>query len=305
MTDVSKDKPAGRSEIAASGLVSGGVGVGLALLLAVTANSLALWADWIATLLDFLAVFIAWWGLKKSEVGRSDVYHYGFGRFESLASMGMAAFMVISFLCITTAAVTRILNPVPVKGIGVLFGIILHAVFGFINARLTLRSIQLEKREKTALVAAQKRIFAIKAGANLLMFGTLSISFFFRGQPWAFYADPVAALIIASMLLAGAAKTFRFSVRDLLDCAIEEQSQLLILRALADHFEQYDQIHDIRTRVTGSRIYIEIFLEFSPELQHGTVMEAVCSLQREIKDLIRCDEVLIVSVKGTGSDLHS
>jgi divalent metal cation (Fe/Co/Zn/Cd) transporter len=80
-----------RSSVAATGLLSGGAAVGLALFIALTANSIALWADWIATLLDSLAILTAWWGLKKAEAGKTDSYNYGFGRLESLASMGMAS----------------------------------------------------------------------------------------------------------------------------------------------------------------------------------------------------------------------
>jgi divalent metal cation (Fe/Co/Zn/Cd) transporter len=181
MAEHGENKALDRFSIAASGLLSGGAAVGLALFIAATANSLALWADWIATSLYFLAVLIAWWGLKKSEAGRTDAYHYGFGRFESLTSMAMAALMVISFLCITGVAFFRFQNPVAIKGMGVLIGMILHVIFGFINVRIMFQSLQLERREKTALVTAQRRLFTIKAGANLLMFGTLCISFFFVG----------------------------------------------------------------------------------------------------------------------------
>ncbi|MBA4419094.1 MAG: hypothetical protein C0392_14490 [Syntrophus sp. (in: bacteria)] len=294
MTDDTTHRPERKSSIAASGLISGGAAGGLSLFIAVTANSIALWADWVATILDLFAVFIAWWGLKKSETGKTDTYNYGFGRFESLTSMGMAVLMVISFFSITAAAVVRFQHPVAVEGMGVLIGIVLHVIFGFINVRLTLQSLSLEMRAKSPLVTAQRRVFTIKASANILMFCSLSISYFLRDHIWASYADPVAATAIACTLLASATKMFKFSVRDLLDCAVEEQSQLLIIRALTMHFDQYEQIHDIRTRCAGSKVYIEIFLEFSPERQHGAVMDTVKSLQQEIKRLINCDEVLII-----------
>jgi ferrous-iron efflux pump FieF len=85
-------------------------------------------------------------------------------------------------------------------------------------------------------------------------------------------------------------------VRDLLDCAVEEQSQLLIIRALVLHIDEYENIRDIRTRCAGNKVCIEIFLEFSAERQHGKVMDTVRSLQQEIKSAINCDEVLIIPV---------
>ena len=281
--------------MAAAGVVSGIFGVALSIFLALTANSVALWADVVATVLDFLAVFIAWRGLKKSELGRTEIFNYGFGRFESLISLAMAGIMITSFFCISGAALIRFQNPVPVHGIGILSGIVVHLVFGFINGRLFLGSLRLERRVKTALVTAQRHLYTIKIVANGLMFCSLTISYFFSNYAWAEYADPVAAIIIACNLVMGASKMFRFSVRDLLDCAIEEQSQLMILKALALHFDQFEQIADIRTRCSGGKIYVEIFLEFSHELSHGAILNTIRSLQKEIKSHIRCDEVLIIS----------
>ena len=291
-----KKSTAKRSSVAATGLVSGGAAVGLAFFIALTANSIALWADWIATLLDFLAIVTAWWGLKKAEAGKTDFYNYGFGRFESLASMGMATLMAISLICIMAAAVMRLQNPVPVKGVGVLVGIALHLIFGGINISLVLKSLVLERIGRTALISAQRRVFTIKATANVLMFSSLGVSYLFRDHIWVSYADPVAAIAIACTLLAGASKMFKFSVHDLLDCAIEEQSQLLIIRALTRHFEQYEQIHDIRTRNAGGNLYVEVFLEFAPESQYATVMKTIRSLQEEIRTSLQCGEVLVIPV---------
>ena len=47
---------------------------------------------------------------------------------------------------------------------------------------------------------------------------------------------------------------------------------------------------------SGSKVYMEIFLAFSPERPHGMVMDTIHSLQREIRKLINCDEVLIIPV---------
>lgn len=290
-----------KSSVAASGLVSGGVALGLTLFMAITANSISLWADSMATLIDFLAIFFAWWGLKKTEAGRAEAYNYGFGRFESLISMGMAVMMALSFVCILTAAIIRFLNPVPLQGMGVLTGIAAHLIFGGINIRLLRQSRELEQREKTAILSSQCRIYTMKIIANILVFASLAVAYFLRDFSWSSFADPIAATAIAATLLAGASKMFKFSVLDLLDCAIEERFQLFIIRSLALHFDQYEQIHDIRTRIAGGKVYVEVFLEFSPQSQHGSVMTTIHSLQQEIRDALECSEVLIIPVCQTGA----
>lgn len=293
MTQAKTDK---KSSLAGAGVFSGGVAVCLALFIAISSNSLALWADWIATLLDFLAIFIAWQGFKKIETNSTEVFNYGFGRFESFASMGMSVLMVFSFLCIMTVVVMRFITPVMVEGFGVLLGIILHLIFGAINGALLYKTAYLEKQEKSTLMTAQRRVYTIKFSANLIMFLSLVFAFFGGHYRWVVYVDPVAAMVIAIMILASATKIFRHSARDLLDYALEEHSQLLILRALVNHFDRYENIQNIRTRAAGGKVYVEIFLEFDGALKHSEVMETAKSLQSEIIELLKCDEALIIPV---------
>ncbi|MDO9576845.1 MAG: cation diffusion facilitator family transporter [Candidatus Cloacimonadales bacterium] len=292
------EKPTKKSFVAAVGVITGGTAFALTIFMAVTANSLALWADSSATLLDFLAVFIAWRGFKKVESKNTELFNYGYGKFESFSSLGMAVLMVVSFLCIMTVAVIRFGDPVAVGGVGVIVGIAAHLIFGTINCSLFLKSIQLEKNDKSSLSSAQRQIYMIKFSANVIMFASLILSQFLHQYRWAMYADPIAATVIALMILASATKIFRHSTRDLLDYALEEQYQLLILRSLANHFDHYENIQDIRTRVSGGKIYVEIFLEFDGSLLHSDVMETVKSLQTEITELLKCDEVLIIPVAG-------
>lgn len=285
-----------KSSVARTGVITGGTAFVLTIFMGITANSLALWADCAATFLDFTAIFIAWHGFRKIETQSTEEFNYGFGKFESFSSLGMAVLMAVSFICIMIVAVIRFNNPVPVEGLGVIIGIGVHTIFGGINSSLFFKSRHLERKEKTSLISAQRRLYLIKFSANVLMVTTLILAYFLHHYKWAMYADPIAATIIALMILSNATKIFRHSSRDLLDYALEEQSQLLILRSLANHFDRYENIKDIRTRVSGGKIYVEIFLEFAGNLQHAKVMETVNSMQAEITELLNCDEVLIIPV---------
>ncbi|MCF7793610.1 MAG: cation diffusion facilitator family transporter [Candidatus Cloacimonetes bacterium] len=285
-----------KSSVAKVGVITGGTAFVLTVFLGITANSLALWADCAATFLDFMAVFIAWQGFKKVETQSTEKFNYGYGKFESFSSLGMSILMIISFVCIMIIALIRFSNPVAVTGMGVVIGMGAHTIFGVINGSLFFKSIQLDKQDKSSLSSAQRRMYLVKFSANILMVATLILSYFLHQYKWAMYADPVTATIIALMILSNATKIFKHSSRDLLDYALEEQSQLLILRSLANHFDRYENIKDIRTRASGGKIYVEIFLEFDGNLKHSEVMETVNSMQNEITELLNCDEVLIIPV---------
>jgi ferrous-iron efflux pump FieF len=291
-----KDNTTEKSSVAKAGTITGGIAFLFAIVMAVTANSLALWADMAATLLDFLAVFIAWQGFKKVETKSTELFNYGYGKFESFASMSMSILMVFSFLCIMAVSIMRFQHPVPVEGFGVILGIILHLLFGFINGSLLYKTIALEKKDKSFLISAQRRIYFVKFSANVLMFGSMILAYFFGHLKISMFADPIVATFIAILILANASKIFRYSSRDLLGYALEEQSQLLILRSLANHFDHYESIKEIRSRVSGGKVYVELFLEFDGSLLHSKVLESIKSLESEITDLLKCDEVLIIPI---------
>ena len=54
-------------------------------------------------------------------------------------------------------------------------------------------------------------------------------------------------------------KIFTRSIYDLLDGALEENIQLMIMRELAVHFDKNRDFHGVRSRRVGSRVFIELF----------------------------------------------
>ena len=64
---------------------------------------------------------------------------------------------------------------------------------------------------------------------------------------------------------------------------MEETQQIFILRQLAQHFTEYEGLHCIRSRRSGSRVYVEIFLELAPDKKVGEVMACTERLRKQIE----------------------
>jgi len=84
---------------------------------------------------------------------------------------------------------------------------------------------------------------------------------------------------------------------DLLDRALEESLQLVILRALASHFHEYEALHGIRSRRTGSNTYIEIFLEFEDERKMSEVQQVIDSIKTDLEQKIQGSHVVIAPTR--------
>mgnify|MGYP000686870352 CR=1 FL=1 len=83
-------------------------------------------------------------------------------------------------------------------------------------------------------------------------------------------------------------------VGDLSDKTLEETSQLVVLRELAVFFDDYEQIHGIRSRRSGNVVYLEVFLEFRAELPFGTVQETMDRIRTRLETHIGNSRVLVV-----------
>lgn len=115
---------------------------------------------------------------------------------------------------------------------------------------------------------------------------------------WAEYIDPIVSFVIIGFLLLAGYREITSSLPDLFDKTLEEELQLLILRELATSFHQYHDFHGVRSRRSGSRIYIEIFLGFDPEQKAGEVQDFASSLKRSLESQIPGSVVSVVLSRG-------
>jgi divalent metal cation (Fe/Co/Zn/Cd) transporter len=67
------------------------------------------------------------------------------------------------------------------------------------------------------------------------------------------------------------------------------------MKKLVDHFDDYESVHKIRTRRSGSNIYIEVFLGFNSELKMGEIQKRINSLTDTIQNAFVGAEVAIVA----------
>jgi divalent metal cation (Fe/Co/Zn/Cd) transporter len=98
----------------------------------------------------------------------------------------------------------------------------------------------------------------------------------------------------AGLLLYGAWEVSTSSVNDLLDASLEEASQLLIMRKLAEHFDDFESVLKIRTRRSGTNIYIEVFLGFNADMTLMMVQEKMRHIANDIQNNFPGAEVVIV-----------
>jgi ferrous-iron efflux pump FieF len=274
-------------------VVAGGVDLLITLGALLAARSTVILADFFKTLLEFIAVLLAWLTIRRIRRGAGHEFDYGIGKLENLSSLIVALLMVVCLLVIVTGAIRSILHPAHIAGIGVWISLGSQVVYGIINTRLCRQSRRLARERNSPLLDSQAGLFSTKAIGNGFILLSLALSSLLGGFRWALYIDPLASLIIAGSILFAAMGILKNSTLDLLDRTVEEGHQIAILRALARHFECYEDLRDIRSRRSGSQVFVEIILGFAPAQTAAEVERVARELKTELEKEIPGSRVTI------------
>jgi len=159
---------------------------------------------------------------------------------------------------------------------------------------LLTRFWRLRASHPSPIVEAQFVLFRNASAASLISFVAVLVSWFGKDQTWAVWFDPAGALVLCGIIFYGMFTLFRNSLPVLLDQTLEESLQLHILRGLAACYEDYDHLHGVRTRRSGTRVFVELFLEFQPELTVREMLIRAARLKYLVEDLIPRAEVWVI-----------
>lgn len=268
---------------------------------ALMANSLTLWTNTLRVSLDSLATLFAYIVTRRMAQGNSHQFDYGLGKWENLSALVNAVVMVVALVIIVFHAIMRFINPTTVTGAG--FGLSVLLFFSIVNFWLLTRFWRLRCADSSPVVEAQFILYRNASVASILSLMAVAVSFFAGKFQWAAWFDPVGALFLSGVIFYGILTLFQRSLPALLDKTLEESLQLRILKALAERFEDYDQIHGVRTRRSGKRIFVELFLEFDAELRVKEMLAHAGRLKSLVEGLIPDAEVWVIPCGHTEADM--
>jgi ferrous-iron efflux pump FieF len=275
------------------GVITCALGLILNIISVIFANSTVLIADLFNSLMEFSAVTMSWLTLRRLRSDSRSVFNYGLGKIENLVSLIIGFFILLSVLIMASLIINRLLHPVYLKGFGIWLGIACTFIFAIINGRLWWQSRQQKRNAPSPIVEAQLRLFAVKTLANTCMFLNFTISMSVS-QSWVLYLDPLTSCITLAFMINCGWHLLRHSVHDLLDHSLEEPLQLLITKQLADYFDSYASLDDVRSRYSGRQIFIEIFLGFDSGKSLGETQLVMDSIKHNLENAIPHAEVTII-----------
>ena len=275
------------------GVIAGLIDVVIVVSAMITSNSSVLLADALKTSLEFIAVLVAWYTMHRISRDPDENFQYGMGKLENISSIAVAFLMAICIILIVVNAVKDIIHPEHIEGVGIWISMASELIYGVVNGYLWVRNRRIAKAESSPMMASQAKLFLTKMLGNVFIFSSVGLSCLLVSHSWVVYIDPVASMLIAVSILLSALGILSNSLFDLMDRTLEESDQIVILRALAKYFQEYEYLHGIRSRRSGSEVFVDIFLEFQVDKTVGEVQTVVDSIRRHIENEIRGSHVSI------------
>lgn len=254
-------------------------------------NSLVILGDFLKECGDTISVGAAFVTLRAVSRPPSHRFRYGIGKLENLVSMSIVVLTIAGAALIAAQALSHLRHPVTPHG--TLPGIAIFTVYAVIGLSLALRNRRLLTTQHSPIIASQAALWFSKGLFDGLMALALTLSLVAGETAWGAYLDPLASLLGAWFMAQAAWRIASSSVADLLDATLDEALQMRILQGLATHFDDYELIHGIRTRRSGSRVYVELFLEFHPDLLMREARQRIDRMRASIQQSIPGADVSI------------
>ncbi|MFC5697839.1 cation diffusion facilitator family transporter [Pseudomonas sp. GCM10022186] len=221
-------------------------------------GSVSLLAGLTDSLLDSAASFLNLLAVRYALKPADEDHRYGHGKAESLAGLAQALFIGVSAVLVATQAYARLVEPQPLGaemlGIGVMI----------LSLLLTAGLLALQRRVIRATGSTAIRADALHYRSDLLLNSGILLALVLASLGWQ-QADGLFGLGIAAYILWSAFGIARESVSVLMD---EELSPEISadMRRLACAVPGVLGAHDLRTRISGTRWYVQLHLELPGEL---------------------------------------
>ncbi|MBP5352244.1 MAG: cation diffusion facilitator family transporter [Alphaproteobacteria bacterium] len=218
-------------------------------------GSLSILSSMVDSLSDVVSSAITFVAVKFSDKPLNTKHRYGYGKAESVSALLQSAFIVGSAGFILYDGIYHFIKPAQIENTTA------GLVVMFISLAATLALVVLQKyvikRTKSIAIAADSLHYMVDILSNSAVILSLTLVRYLH----LYWIDVMTAILIALYLLYNAWDITCEALGEITDCELDDKIKQKII-ALAASSEGVMGVHDMRSRVSGSRFFIELHLEF-------------------------------------------
>ena len=240
-------------------------------------GSVSLMATLIDSCLDALASLVNLLAVRHALMPADKLHRFGHGKAEALAGLGQATFITGSALFLVLESISHLWNPQPISAMNIGIGVMVISILATIGLLIFQRYV-ISKTGSTAIKADH-----LHYKTDLMVNGSVIVALLLAYYGWPGF-DPLFALGIAAYILYSAWEIASESLDLLMDRELPVQDRDRI-KAIARNHPQTRGMHDLRTRKSGTTMFIQLHLELDDQL---TLIQAH-AIADDVEDRIRAE----------------
>lgn len=256
-----KTRAAALSVLSNSLLVLLKLGVGLLI------GSVSVISEAIHSAIDLVAAGIALFAVRKAGQPADRTHPYGHGKVENISGTIEALLIFVAAGWIIYEAVGRLVDPRPLERVG--WGVAVMLVSTVLNIIVSQNLFNAARDGDSMALLADAWHLRTDVWTSAGVMFSLGLMWLgervFIGTHF-HWLDPIAALIVAVLILHAAYDLTKQSARDLLDWSLPPEEEQWIRDYLDSLQPDVCGFHRLRTRKSGSRRFMDVHLLVDPDL---------------------------------------
>jgi cation diffusion facilitator family transporter len=274
-----------KTSVALLSVVSNSVLVTLKLVTGLLTGSISVLSEAAHSSMDLIASVIAFFAVRIS-ARRPDAEHpFGHGKVEDISALAEALLIVIAAVWIVAEAISKIMKPQPLETLDWGIAVMLLSVVANIIVSKLLFTVG-KRADSPALIADAWHLrtdvwtsAGVLAGLSIIWVGArlwpeVNLS----------WIDPVAAILVAILILRAALTLTIGAIKDLIDTSPPAHELYWLSGYLESWYPTVRSIHRIRTRKSGAARFIDLHIVVDPAMtvsDSHAITEKMTSAVRE------------------------
>lgn len=219
-------------------------------------GSVAILASAIDSLLDMVISAFNYFALHNAEKEPDERFNFGRRKLEPLAALIEGTIITFSALYILYQAINKLIEGTPIEHMETSIGVMVASLI--ITSGLVLFLNHVSSKTGNMVIAAD----ALHYKTDLFSTAAVLLSLLVIAYTDYTFIDPILGIGIGIYMIYSAYPIIREGIMMLLDAALDNESVEKI-HTILDREKDLNSYHDLRTRQSGSDIYISVHLVFS------------------------------------------
>jgi ferrous-iron efflux pump FieF len=221
-------------------------------------GSVSLLASLVDSSLDALASLVNLLAVRHALSPADREHRFGHGKAEALAGLAQAALILFSAGFLLLEAAGRVANPVPLQSHGLGAAVMVLSIVA--TALLLLFQRHVVSRTGSTAIRAD----SLHYRTDLLVNASVLLALWLSARGWPGF-DALFAIGIALYILYSAWEIVRQAFDHLMDRELPDSDRARIIQ-IANAHDAVHGLHDLRSRRSGTAIFIQLHLELDDDL---------------------------------------